>query len=116
MIGGFIVDGSPGSVLSVIIRGLGPTLTQFGVPDAFQDSTLALRDGSGNLIAYNDNWKDTQMSDIQAANRAPPNDHESAIVVALPPGNYTAIESGKNNTTGVGLGRSLQDALTSCPE
>jgi hypothetical protein len=43
------------------------------------------------------------MSDIQAANRAPPNDHESAIVVALPPGNYTTIESGKNNTTSVGL-------------
>jgi hypothetical protein len=73
------------------------------VPGALQDPTLALRDGSGNLIAYNDNWKDTQMSDIQAANRVPPNDHESAMVVALPPGNYTAIESGKNNTTGAGL-------------
>jgi len=73
------------------------------VPNALQDPTLPLRDKSGDLIASNDNWKDTQMNAIQATNRAPPNDHESAIVVALPPGSYTAVESGKNNITGVGL-------------
>jgi hypothetical protein len=103
MIAGFIVDGPPGSILKVIIRGLGPTLTQFGVPGALQDPTLALHDGNGNLIVSNDNWKDTQQTDLQATNLALPDNRESAILATLAPGNYTAIESGKGNTTGVGL-------------
>ncbi len=52
---------------------------------------------------FNDNWKDTQQAQIQATGRAPPNDFESAILQVLPPGNYTAILSGKNGTTGIGL-------------
>ena len=50
-----------------------------------------------------DNWKDTQRAGIQATGLTPPNDLESAIRIALQPGNYTAVLSGKNNTTGVGL-------------
>jgi hypothetical protein len=64
---------------------------------------LELHDANGALIACNDNWKDTQQAEIQASGFAPPNDAESAIIATWPPGNTTAIVTGKNNTTGNGL-------------
>jgi hypothetical protein len=87
----------------LLVRGLGPTLTNFGVTGALADSTIALYDGTGALITSNDNWKDTNLVAIAATGKAPPNDKESAILASLLPGSYTAIVSGKNNTTGVGL-------------
>jgi hypothetical protein len=101
IIGGFIV--SPGDSVNVVVRGLGPTLTKFGVTNALQDPTLSLRNANGTEIASNDNWWDTQRAELQAVGRAPPDDHESAIKQTLTPGNYTVIERGNNNTTGVGL-------------
>jgi hypothetical protein len=101
MIGGFVV--SAGGSVNVVVRALGPTLTQFGVADALQDPILGLYDANGTPIASNNNWKDTQQAVIQASGRAPPDDRESAIERTLAPGNYTIIESGNNNTTGVGL-------------
>jgi hypothetical protein len=86
-----------------VVRGLGPTLAQFGVTGVLADPTLRLFDGSGKTIFINDNWKETQQAGIQATGLAPPNDAESAIRIALQPGNYTAVLSGKNDTTGVGL-------------
>src|SRR5207248_270829 len=100
-IAGFILTGT--DLKQVVVRGLGPTLAQFGVSGALADPTLQLVDGSGKTIFINDNWKDTQQAGIQATGLAPPNDLESAIRIAVQPGNYTAILSGKNNTTGVGL-------------
>ena len=102
LIGGFISSGGNGS-LQVIIRALGPTLTQFGVSGALADPTLSLMDGNGNVVAFNDNWKNTQQTVIQNSGFAPPSDLESAILAILPNGNYTAIVSGKNGTTGVSL-------------
>jgi len=102
LIGGFSSSGGNGSI-QLIIRALGPSLTQFGVNGALADPSLALIDGNGNRVASNDNWKNTQQSTIQATGFAPPNDLESAILATLPNGNYTAIVSGKNETTGVGL-------------
>ncbi len=102
LIGGFSSSGGNGSI-QLIIRALGPTLTQFGVNGALVDPTLALIDGNGNRVASNDNWKNTQQSTIQATGFAPPNDHESAILATLPNGNYTAIVTGKNGASGVGL-------------
>ena len=102
LIGGFISSGGNGS-LQVIIRALGPTLTQFGVSGALADPTLSLMDGNGNVVAFNDNWKNTQQTAIQNSGFAPPNDLESAILATLSNGNYTAILSGKNGTTGVSL-------------
>ncbi len=102
MIGGFISSGGNGS-LQVIIRALGPTLSQFGVSNALIDPTLALVNSNGQVLASNDNWKNTQQAQIQATGFAPPNDLESAIYATLPNGNYTAIVSGKNGATGVGL-------------
>ena len=100
MIGGFI---SGNGIVRVIVRALGPTLTQFGVTNVLADPTLELHDANGALIASNDNWKDTQQAEIQASGFAPPNNAESAIIASRPPGNTTAIVSGKNNTTGNAL-------------
>jgi hypothetical protein len=101
MIGGFIVIGK--GPRTVVVRGLGPTLTQFGVAGALGDPTLELRDGNGNLLASDDNWKDAQQTEIQSTGLAPPNDLEPAILATLSPANYTAILRGKNNTTGAAL-------------
>jgi hypothetical protein len=102
-IAGFTITGTDSR--SVLVRGLGPTLAQppFNVPGVLADPFLSLRDGNGNLLWNNDNWKDTQQAQIQATGLAPKNDLESAVLQILQPGNYTAILSGKNGTTGVGL-------------
>jgi hypothetical protein len=110
VIGGFIVQGS--AARRVIIRALGPELTQYGVADALHNPTLELHDSTGALIASNDNWVMTiiggiitqsQVRDIMDSGYAPSNGLESAIIADLPPGNYTAIVRGVNDTTGVGL-------------
>jgi hypothetical protein len=100
-IGGFIIQGPQAK--KVVVRGIGPSLTQFGVAGALANPTLELHDHTGATISSNDDWKDTQQADIQASGLAPSNDLESAIIATLDPGAYTAILSGKNNTSGVGL-------------
>jgi hypothetical protein len=98
-IGGFIVTGTVPK--KVIIRGIGPSLTALGVSGAMADPTLELH--QNGILATNDNWRDTQETEIQATGIPPANDHESAIVRTLDPGSYTAILRGKDNGTGVGL-------------
>jgi hypothetical protein len=100
-IGGFIIAGNVPK--NVIIRAIGPSLAGLGIQGALADPTLELRDSSGNLLQANDNWKDTQEQAIRDTMLAPSNDLESALVASLAPGAYTAVMSGKNNTTGVGL-------------
>jgi len=100
MIGGLVVQGN--SAKRVIIRGLGPSLNAF-LTGALGDPTLELRDGSGNLLAANDDWsRGTQATEI-AATIPPSHALESAIIATLGPGNYTAVVRGVDNTTGVGL-------------
>jgi len=110
MIGGFIVTGSEPK--RVVVRAIGPELTQYGVPNALPNPTLELHDGTGALIASNDNWRttiiggiitDNQVGQIRDSGHAPTDGRESAIIVDLPPGNYTAIVRGVNETMGVGL-------------
>jgi hypothetical protein len=110
MIGGFIVQGTEPK--RVIVRAIGPELTQYGVPNALADPTLELHNGNGALIASNNNWQTTiiggiittsQVSDIQNSGHAPAAATESAIIANLAPGNYTAIVRGVNNTAGVAL-------------
>ena len=74
-----------------------------GVVSPLLDPTLSLRDGNGNVIATNDNWKDSQQLEIAGTGLAPSDDNESAIIALLSPGSYTAIVAGKQATTGVGL-------------
>ena len=101
LIGGFIITGTGDK--NVIVRALGPSLAAQNVPGALTDPVLELHDQSGATIATNDDWKDTQEAEIEATTIPPTDEHESAIVRRLTPGNYTAIVRGKNNGTGVGL-------------
>ena len=103
MIGGFIVGGGGGGVTTVIVRAIGPSLGPLGVAGALADPTLELHDSDGMTLAFNDNWKDTQETEINATTIPPSDDLESAIVATLAPGAYTAIVSGKNDGTGVAL-------------
>jgi hypothetical protein len=104
LIGGFIVNGNVGSA-KVILRAIGPSLSQFGVQNPLANPTLELRDKNGALLASNDNWQDdsAQAALIQASTIPPQNFLESAYVISLPPANYTVIVSGKNQTTGTAL-------------
>jgi len=97
---GFILGGDGLVNCRLVVRGIGPSLTAFGVPNALNDPTIEVRDAGGTLIGNNDNWKSDQQQEIQATGLAPGNDKESAILVALPAGQYTAIVRGVNNTTG----------------
>ena len=64
MIGGFIVERTESRGQRVIIRALGPELTQYGVPNALADPALELYDANGDLIASNDNWQHTVIGGI----------------------------------------------------
>ena len=103
MIAGLIVSPSNGPSVKVLVRALGPTLGDFGVQGVLANPTLDLVNSSGTVIRSNDNWKDSQRSEIEAAQLAPNHDEESAIVETLPPGAYTAVVRGSGRTTGVGL-------------
>jgi hypothetical protein len=103
MIGGLIA-GPGGSVSGqMLVRAIGPSLSGFGVANALQDPTLELHDGSGAIVAANNDWRDTQQAAIEATGIPPSNNKESAILSVLPPGGYTAIVRGFGDTTGVGL-------------
>jgi sugar lactone lactonase YvrE len=103
LIGGFIVTTSGQPKGAVVVRAIGPSLTARGVAGALQDPMLELRDSTGALVASNDNWKDTQQGPIQATGLAPTDDRESAILMPLGAGAYTAIVQGVDDTTGVAL-------------
>jgi hypothetical protein len=105
MIGGIIVGGGGGGTARVIVRALGPSIPVTG---ALANPTLELHDGSGTLIASNDDWKTrpdgtSQQAEIEGTGIQPTNVLESALVQTLPPGNHTAIVRGKDGTTGIGL-------------
>jgi len=100
-IAGFIISGS--TPKKVIVRALGPSLAQFGVPGVLLDPALDLHDSSNNLLASNDNWKSSQQAAIQASGYAPGDNREAAIIQTLAPGNYTAVVRGVNATVGAAL-------------
>ncbi len=106
VIAGFLLsDGASGDRL--VIRGLGPSLAPGSFPPGavLANPTLELRDGNGALLVANNDWQDNavQAAEITAAGLAPTNNLESAIAATLPPGLYTALLSGLNNGTGIGL-------------
>jgi len=100
LIGGFIVDDQNSIVL---LRGLGPSLTPAGVADALANPTLELHNGDGDVIALNNDWQSTDEAIIQNTGLAPQFSEESAILVALGPGAFTAILRGFDDSSGVGL-------------
>ncbi|HWM26722.1 MAG TPA: autotransporter-associated beta strand repeat-containing protein [Chthoniobacterales bacterium] len=100
MIGGFIAGNQ---ATPVIVRAIGPSLTQVGIANALPDPTLELHNSNGAIVAFNNDWRDTDQVSIEATGIPPGNNKESAILATLASGNYTAIVRGLNDTTGVGL-------------
>ena len=100
-IAGVIVTG-PGSD-PVLIRALGPSLTEQGVTDPIQDPMLELHDAQGGLVAANDSWRETQEADIVATGIPPADDRECAILTNLPAGQYTGVLQTNEFTFGVCL-------------
>ena len=102
LIGGFIVGA--GSSGRVVVRALGPSLSNAGISGALADPVLEIHDHNGALMKTNDNWQtDASASEVQAAGLAPANANESALLSPLTPGMYTAIVRGQGSSTGVAL-------------
>ncbi len=98
-IAGLVIQGGPKRVL---IRAIGPDLANRGVAGALADPLLEIV-GNGVQLARNDNWKDTQETEIRASGFPPVDDRESAVLLTLQPGVYTAIVRGVGETSGVAL-------------
>jgi hypothetical protein len=104
LIGGFIIQGN--APRKLVIRGIGPSIKVNGSPLAgtLQDPVLELHDNAGTVISMNNNWGDSpQATEISAAGLAPNDSRESAILMTLNPGTYTAVVRGVSSSTGVGL-------------
>ncbi len=101
MIAGTIVTGP--DTARVVFRAMGPSLTAAGVADALADPILDLFDGNGAKVASNNNWKESQQAAIVGAGLAPANDLESAILIDLAPGNYTAVVNSVTGSAGIAL-------------
>ena len=85
----------------MIVRGIGPSLP---LPGKILDPILELHSATGALIASNDNWgQSADRVAIANSGVAPADPNESAILMSLAPGSYTAILSGANLTTGTGV-------------
>ena len=102
-IGGFIITGTVPK--HVLLRAIGPTLIQSGVPNALPDPVMELHGPGAFVTITNDNWRDdpVQETAILATGIPPANNLESAIDATLSPGPYTAIVRSTNNNSGVGL-------------
>ena len=103
MIGGFVVQGE--SPKTVVVRGRGPSLAAFGIPNALANPRVQLvRSSDQTEVAANDDWEDAaNANEVLASGFAPSDPLESALRVTLQPGAYTVILSGVGATTGVGI-------------
>ena len=103
LIGGFIIKGPDAD--KVVVRAIGPSLANppINLTNVLQNPSLGLFNDQGSRIQFNDDWQTDQANDIIATGLQPTNPGESAIVVTLAPGNYTAIVQGVNGTTGIAL-------------
>ena len=100
VIGGFIIQNGPKLVM---IRALGPSLLNAGIPEALADPRVQLYSGQ-TLVGENDDWQsNSNAAEITATTIPPPHGKEAALLVPLEPGAYTAVLSGSNNGTGVAL-------------
>ena len=102
LIAGFIVGAVDSS--TVVVRALGPSLSAAGVTSPLLDPSVTVYDGNGSVLTSNDNWQDDPNAlYLEQDQIAPPNEAEAATILHLPVGAYTAVTSGVNNGTGVGL-------------
>jgi hypothetical protein len=100
MIAGFIVQNG---AVKVVVRGIGPSLTQFGISNALPDTTLQLRDQQGTIVRENDDWKTSQQQELESLSLQPTHDLEAALVETIQPGQYTAQLRGKGTDSGTGV-------------
>lgn len=106
IIPGFVVG--PGAGRAVLIRVVGPTLgaAPFNVPGVCADPVLSVRNQAGAEIASSDNWSGSAVSDAATATGAfalPAGSRDAALVLTLPPGQYTVVVRGVAGATGVAL-------------
>ena len=101
MIGGFVIQGS--APQTVIVRARGPSLADFGITNPLANPVLQLFSGQ-TMVAMNDNWQSSaEAGQVLSRGFAPASPFESAILITLNPGAYTAIVTGAGGTTGVGI-------------
>lgn len=101
MIAGFILTGE--NATRVLVRAIGPSLSEAGISQPLTDPELELYDGNGSLIFQNDNWRTTQEAQILELGMAPSAEVESALIATLPAGNYSAVVRGVAGSEGVAL-------------
>ena len=103
LIAGFTLGSQSGND-TIVVRGIGPSLANAGVPNPLANPIVELRSANGTLVAANDDWKqDPAQAELNNTGLAPSNDSESAFLRQLSPGAYTALLLGANNSTGIGL-------------
>jgi hypothetical protein len=102
LISGFIIGDVDSA--TVVVRALGPSLAAYGVSGVLSNPTLTIQDSSGTVIASNDNWlDDVNWIDVRKNTLSPADQRESALVLHLPAGAYTAVVRGANGATGNAL-------------
>ena len=101
LIGGFIIGGAERT--TIVVRAIGPSLTGSGVNEALADPELSLYDATGSLVFTNNDWRTHQEQQLIDSSLPPTDEKESAIIATLPPGSYSAVLRGANDSTGVGL-------------
>lgn len=100
LIGGFVLNGGNGTGV-LLLRAIGPSLS--GVINPLANPSIELRNAQGAVLGRNDDWKDSQESDIRGTSIPPTRDEEAALLVTLPSGSYTAIVRSSGEASGVGL-------------
>jgi autotransporter-associated beta strand protein len=103
LIVGFVVVGDLPS--KILIRGVGPTLSLFGVSGVLENPQLTLRNGAGAVIAQNDDWDSAETATARRAGAfpLPTGSRDAGMVVTVPPGAYTVQLTGAGSGTGVAL-------------
>jgi hypothetical protein len=108
LIAGFVIGGN--TPKPVLVRAVGPALADFGVAGALSDPSLTIVNSAGQTVAQNDNWENGANSGAIVANSTrlgafqfKAGSRDSALLVTLPPGSYSAVVSGVNDATGVAL-------------
>jgi hypothetical protein len=113
LIAGFSVSGNEPK--KVLVRGIGPALTGFGVAGAVSDPVITVYSGT-KVVGQNDNWETEDASvtgstaaDIRAAGSAsgafpvPAGSADAAVILTLEPGQYSAVVTGANNSSGAAM-------------
>ena len=102
MIGGFIVGGSTGFT-RLMVRGVGPSLSTANVAEPLRNPALTVRNGNGEAVAVNDDWREWQAGEIEASALAPASDVEAASILSVVPGAYTTVLQDNSGAVGVGV-------------